>query len=91
MCIYLKTRTIFRHSGHGGSGGGSSSSCGDSGGSVRGGGVVLVLHLIAWALPHPELGGVVVAARAENVAERMPREVPHAALVRVHDIALEIK
>jgi len=54
------------------------------------GGVVAVGHRVAGAIATPELGRVVVAARAENVPERMPIERPHRVLVRVLDLGLRL-
>lgn len=49
--------------------------------------VVPVVHRISGAIAAPELGRVVVAARTEDVAERVPRQVEHTRLVRAFDLA----
>lgn len=49
-------------------------------------GVVLVGDGVAGPVPPPDLDGVVAAAAAQQVAHRVPRQVPHSSLVRANHL-----
>ena len=38
---------------------------------------VLLRHRVAWTVPAPKFGGVVVGGRAEEMAEGVPSETPY--------------